>query len=128
VKKSPRRCSSCWESPLQPSGLRRAQREEDPRVPDRMRHSPVGLRRRGSRRGFAMNVFAPNPTRRIGGLLLWICVSSLIATGCAKKKPPAQVEEMRQRSVTEDPAVRRIPERLAGSRRRGRPAPHAAGG
>jgi cytoskeletal protein RodZ len=53
-----------------------------------------------------MNVFAPNPTRRIGGLLLWICVSSLIATGCAPKKPPAQVEEMRQRSVTEDPAVR----------------------
>lgn len=52
-----------------------------------------------------MNVLAPNPTRRIGGLLLWICVSSLIATGCAPKKPPAQVEEMRQRSVTEDPAV-----------------------
>ena len=53
-----------------------------------------------------MNVFAPSPTRRIGRLLLWICVSTLIATGCAPKKPPAQVEEMRQRSVTEDPAVR----------------------
>jgi hypothetical protein len=53
-----------------------------------------------------MNVFTPNPTRRVGGLLLWICLSSLIATACASITPPKQVEEMRQRSVTEDPAVR----------------------
>jgi hypothetical protein len=53
-----------------------------------------------------MDAFAPNPTRRIASLLLWICVPSLIAAGCAPKKPPAQIEEMRQRSVTEDPAVR----------------------
>jgi hypothetical protein len=53
-----------------------------------------------------MDSSAPNPTRRIDRLFLWLCVSSLIATGCAKPKPPAQVEEVRQRSVTEDPAVR----------------------
>jgi len=53
-----------------------------------------------------MNVFVPNPTARIARPLLWICVSSVMATGCAAGKPPAQVEEMRQRSVTEDPAVR----------------------
>jgi hypothetical protein len=50
---------------------------------------------------------ATNPARRIGRLLLWICVPSLIAGGCCPaKKPTAQVEEMRQRSVFEDPAVR----------------------
>jgi hypothetical protein len=53
-----------------------------------------------------MNVFAPNPTRRIDRFLLWICVSSVIVAGCAPSTPPAQVREMRQRSVTEDPAVR----------------------
>jgi hypothetical protein len=53
-----------------------------------------------------MSALAPHPTRRIGGILLSISASVLIASGCAPKKPPAQVEEMRQRSVTEDPAVR----------------------
>jgi hypothetical protein len=50
---------------------------------------------------------ASNRARRIARLLLWICAPSLIAGGCCPaKKPPAQVEEMRQRSVFEDPAVR----------------------
>jgi hypothetical protein len=73
-----------------------------------------------------MSIPAPSPSRRIEGLLLRICVCSLIVTGCAPHgcaptKPPAQVEEMRQRSVTEDPAVRgefpndwRVPDAGAG--------------
>ena len=57
-----------------------------------------------------MNASAPTPTNLVEKPLLCACIMLLTFAGhCGKHKrsnPLLQVEEMRQRSVTEDPAVR----------------------